>query len=75
MCCQNLEPIMKMFTVAFCIFHARRQFQQNTPVYCHSNHYIGLHKPTELQEFEAPIISRQSAHKYDKVVGPTRQPP
>ena len=34
-----------------------------------------LDRPLELQELEAPRISRQSAHEDGKVVSPTQQPP
>jgi hypothetical protein len=32
-------------------------------------------RPLRFQEFEAPKISRQSAHERDKVVSPTHRPP
>ena len=35
-----------------------------------SKHCIVLHRSRGLQEFEAPGISRQSAHEGDKVVSP-----
>jgi hypothetical protein len=35
----------------------------------------GLDRPLELQELEAPRISRQSAHEGGKVVSPIHQPP
>jgi hypothetical protein len=70
-----MEPIINMFKAALCVFHARREFQQNKLVYCHSNHYIGLDKPLGLQEVEAVVISGQSAHKGGTVVSPMHQPP
>jgi hypothetical protein len=63
-----MEPIIKMFTAALCVSHARRQFQHKKTVYCHSNHYIGLEKPLGLVHMFlfstrqlAPIIARQSS--------------
>jgi hypothetical protein len=37
--------------------------------------YTDLDRPLGFQEFEAPRISRQSAHEGGKVVSPTHRPP
>jgi hypothetical protein len=37
--------------------------------------FLSLYRPLELQEIEAPRISRQSAHEGGKVVSPKNQPP
>jgi len=37
--------------------------------------FTGLGRPLGLQKFEAPRLSRKSAHECGKVVNPARSPP